>query len=249
MPSTDPAPRASAVLVAAGRSTRMGSGAPPAVRKPFIELGGRTVLEVTCAAFERATTIGSIVVVGHADDLDRLRALVAASAGGACAKVRAVVPGGAERTDSVRLGVEAALGGDSGTELVAVHDAARALIEPETIDAAVRTAAEHDAALVALAVHDTIKRAPDGRAARETLDRRELFAAQTPQVFRTRRLLELLQRAADEGWKPTDDASLWERYVGPVPLVEGSPQNLKITTRADLEIAEAILRERAGGAE
>jgi len=237
----DPIPRATAVVVAAGRSARMGAGAPPATRKPFVELGGRTILATTCAAFDRAATIEAIVLVGFADDLDRLRALVSADATGAFSKVRAVVPGGAERTDSVRLGVEAA----GAAELVAVHDAARALIEPATIDAAVRTAAEHEAALVAVPVHDTIKRSTDGRAASETLDRGELHAAQTPQVLRARRLLELLRRAADEGWKPTDDASLWERYVGPVPLVEGSPHNLKITTRADLGIAEAILRDRA----
>ena len=236
---TDSVPRATAIIVAAGRSTRMGVTAEDGLRKPFFQIAGRTVLETTCAAFDRATAIDAIVLVGHADDLDRLRALAETSK--AFAKVAAVVPGGAERTDSVRLGVEAA----PTAELVAVHDAARALIDPKTIDAAVRTASEHDAALVALPVNDTIKRSGDGRSAAETLDRSELFAAQTPQVFRARKLLELLQRAADEGWKPTDDSSLWERYVGPVPLVEGSPHNLKITTRADLAIAEAILHDRA----
>jgi 2-C-methyl-D-erythritol 4-phosphate cytidylyltransferase len=98
---------------------------------------------------------------------------------------------------------------------------------------------------VALPVRDTIKRSPDGEHADETIDRADLWSAQTPQVFRAVRLRELTARAQAEGYVPTDDAALWERWVGPVPLVQGEPTNLKITTADDLAIAEAILARRA----
>jgi len=229
--------RAAAVLVAAGRSTRMaGAGGD---RKPFLVLGGRSILEHTCDAFDRAETIAAIVIVGHPEDLPRLREL--AGAAPALRKVRAVVPGGAERSDSVRAGVAAV---PADTELVAVHDAARALVRPETIDAAVRTASERGGALVALPVRDTIKESEDGAAAARTLDRARLWAAQTPQVFRRADLFEWHERAAAEGFSPTDDAALCERYRGPVPLVPGAAANMKITTPEDLAIAAAILALR-----
>ena len=230
------APGTCCVLVAAGSSTRMGAGE----RKPFLRIGGRALLEHACAAFGALPAVTSIVVVVRPDDLDRIEELRRASP--AMARVERVVPGGAERADSVRAGVEAA---PAGVELIAVHDAARALIEPATIARALETAAREGSALVAVPVRDTIKRAPDGERAEETLDRAPLWAAQTPQVFRATVLRELVARAAALGFAPTDDAALWERWVGPVPLVRGEETNLKITTPADLALAEAILERRS----
>jgi 2-C-methyl-D-erythritol 4-phosphate cytidylyltransferase len=228
--------QAAAVLVAAGNSTRMGAGE----RKPFLTLAGRSVLEHTCAAFEACAQVTALVLVVHPDDVGRVGEL--AKRVPALAKVRAVVPGGAQRSDSVRLGVAAV---PSECELVLVHDAARALILPATIEAALETAAREGAALVAVPVRDTLKSSPDGVRATHTVDRSTLWAAQTPQVFRTRELSEMLARALAEKFSPTDDAALYERYVGPVPLVRGDESNLKLTTPADLEIAEAILARRA----
>jgi 2-C-methyl-D-erythritol 4-phosphate cytidylyltransferase len=94
-------------------------------------------------------------------------------------------------------------------------------------------------------VRDTIKTSSSGEAAEGTIDRSVLWAAQTPQVFRTALLRELFERAASDGFQPTDEAALHERYAGPVPLVEGSSDNFKITTPTDLVVAEAVLRARA----
>lgn len=231
-----PSPTASAVLVAAGNSTRMGGGE----RKPWRELAGQPLLWHTVRAFAEAPSITELVIAAHPDDLERVRAF--AEGEPVFAKLRAVVPGGATRTDSVRAGVAAC---SDDADVVLVHDAARALITADTIERACTCAREREAALVALAVRDTIKRADgEGRAA-ETLDREGLWAAQTPQAFRADVLRAALARAAEEGWTPTDDAALYERYHGPIPIVEGRADNLKITTADDLVVAEAILAQRA----
>ncbi|MCY2959342.1 MAG: 2-C-methyl-D-erythritol 4-phosphate cytidylyltransferase [Planctomycetota bacterium] len=230
-------PSTSALIVAAGSSTRMGAGA--GIRKPFLALGGLTVIEHACSAFDRVAAVTEIVVVGHADDLDRLRALAASSS--AMRKVRALVPGGELRTDSVRAGVRACA---PGSELVAVHDAARPLVTSTIIERALHLAAREGAALVAVPVVDTVKTSADGERADATLDRSVLWAAQTPQVFRRALLVELLERAAREGFRPTDEAALHERYVGPIPISRGASHNAKLTTPEDLAVFTALLRLR-----
>jgi len=222
---------AAAVIVAAGSSVRMGGAGGS--RKPFLELGGRTVLELSCAAFQRATGLMELVVVAHEDDLERVRGLIPWAA--------AVVPGGSERADSVRLGVEAV---SPSVDVICVHDAARPLIRTVTIERAIAVAAREGAALVAVQMRDTVKRSLSGRKAEETLDRSLLWAAQTPQCFRSELLRELLRRAQHDGFRPTDDSALHERYVGPVPIVEGDATNLKLTCPTDLAVARAILTER-----
>lgn len=225
------------MLVAAGRSTRMSLGAS---RKPFLEIEGRTVLEIACEAFDRAPNVLEIVVVGFQDDLDRIRGLAAESR--SMKKVRRVVAGGAERSDSVRAGV-AACSGD--TALVAIHDVARPLVTAELVERAIAVAAVRGAAIVAVPATDTMKTSSDGRNAESTLDRSVLWSAQTPQVFRKGLFQELLERALADGYRPTDDSALHETYVGPVPIVPGDPTNLKITRPEDLAVAAAVLRERA----
>ena len=235
--STPDSKATSAVLVAAGRSTRMSAGAS---RKPFLELEGRTVLETACEAFDRAPDVVEIVVVGHPDDLERIRALAAESR--SMKKVRRVVPGGEERSDSVRAGVSACA---EGTALVAIHDVARPLVTAELVERAIAVASVRGAALVALPATDTMKTSSDGKNAESTLERSVLWSAQTPQVFRKSLFVELLERALADGYRPTDDSALHETYVGPVPIVPGDSSNLKITRPEDLAIAAAILRERA----
>jgi 2-C-methyl-D-erythritol 4-phosphate cytidylyltransferase len=234
-------PKATAILLAAGRSERMGG--PQDVRKPFLTLGGRTVLEHAAEAFRRAKHVDRTVLVVHADDLARARALAKTSS--ALARVEAIVPGGARRVDSLRAGLEAA----GEARLVAVHDVARPLVRPGTIDRAVEVAAERGAALVALPCPDTVKTSSDGKLAECTLDRSVIWLAQTPQVVQTEILREVLEEAAAEGYDPGDEAVLLERYRGPVPIVEGERTNLKLTTPEDLELAAAIvrMREAAGG--
>lgn len=230
-------PWTSALVVAAGGSTRMGG---TSARKPFLVLGERTVLEHACAAFDAAPAVHEIVIVGHVEDLDRIRALAASSS--VLRKVRAIVPGGEMRADSVRAGVRATA---PDSRLVAVHDAARPLVTREIVERALAVAASEGAALVAIPVVDTVKTSSDGTRAESTLDRSVLWAAQTPQVFRRELLLEFLERAAREGFRPTDEAALHERYAGPIPIARGSSANGKLTTPEDVAVFAALLRLRA----
>ena len=209
-------------------------------RKPFLRVAGRTVLEHTAAAFDACPEVHEIVIVAQAGDVQRIREL--AQSNPVFRKLSAVVPGGAERTDSVREGVRAT---DAGSVVVAIHDAARLLIRSETIGRAIRCAQQRGAALVAVPVQDTIKRSADGEHSAETLERSELWAAQTPQVFQRAQILELLERESDV--PPTDDAALFERFIGPIPIVRGESTNLKMTTPTDLEIVRALLKLRAEG--
>jgi 2-C-methyl-D-erythritol 4-phosphate cytidylyltransferase len=226
----------SAVLVAAGRSLRMGEGS---ARKPFLEIAGRTVLEHACAAFDHAPSVAEIVVVGCEEDLDRLRKLAASSS--SMRKVRRIVAGGETRADSVAAGVDAA---DRTLALLAIHDAARLLVSSDLVERAISVAAVRGAALVAVPVTDTIKISSDGERCDSTLDRGALWSAQTPQVFRADLFRDLVARARREGYRPTDDAALHETYVGPVPIVRGDPSNWKLTWPTELPLAAAILRER-----
>ena len=237
-PSSTSAPRAAAVIVAAGNATRMGD---VGVRKPLLELGGRPLVELACAAFDACAAVAEIVIVAHADDVEAIEALRTRPA---FAKLGRVVPGGEERADSVRIGCRAVAG---SVELVAVHDGARPLVSSALIGRALETAAREGAALPALAVADTLKESLDGRSASATVDRSRLWAAQTPQCFALDRFLELLARADDEGFRPTDDAALWERYVGPVPLVEGEATNRKVTTQDDLTALRAAVTANTEG--
>lgn len=229
------------MIVAAGSSSRFAgaSARKGAIRKPFLALGGSTVLELACAAFDAVAAIEQIVLVLRAEDLPTVERLGLRT--GSLRKVVALVEGGKERIDSVRAGVDAAA---RGVALIAVHDAARPLVLPRTIETALKVAARTGAALVATPVRDTIKVSATGEQAESTLDRSVLWAAQTPQVFRAALLRELLERAQSEHFKPTDEAAMHERFVGPVALVEGDASNIKITTPSDLVLAEAILRAR-----
>ncbi len=235
------APQTSAILVAAGQSTRMttrtGATGP---RKPFLELAGITLLEHAVLAFDALVEVVELVLVVHPDDIARTEALRRSSR--ALAKVRTIVPGGAERTESVRFGVLAA---SADVGLFAIHDAARPLVSSAAIRRTLEAAERHGAAALALPVSDTVKRSSDGSRAERTEDRSQLWLAQTPQAFEVPRFLECLSRAERDAFRPTDDAALWERYIGPVALVRGEVANLKITSPEDLELARAVLAARA----
>ena len=225
MPSND----ALAILVAAGRGVRMGADRP----KAFLALAGEPLLLRAARAFESASSVGAIVVVVPAHEIEAGRKLL-----GSMRKLRAVVAGGDRRQDSVLAGLMQAPEGFSG--VVLVHDAARPLVEPGLIDAVARAAASAGAALPVLPIVDTIKRVSDGRVL-GTVDRSELGAAQTPQGFR----LDVLMRAYEQAFRDritvTDEAMAVERLGEPVVAVAGSPLNRKITTPEDLAWAEGIL--------
>lgn len=216
----------SAVLVAAGSSTRMGFD------KLSFDLGGETVLRRSIRAFEECPLVDEIVLVAGKN-----RAYVEAQAAG-CTKPVQVVDGGATRAESAKNGVMAARGA-----LVAVHDAARPFVSQTVIAAAVQAALCCGAAAPAVPVKDTVKRAVrgDGKTVpaecfvADTPDRSTLYAVQTPQCFdRAAYLAALAELDEEKARLVTDDCSLFELTGRPVQLTQGDYANLKITTREDL---------------
>jgi 2-C-methyl-D-erythritol 4-phosphate cytidylyltransferase/2-C-methyl-D-erythritol 2,4-cyclodiphosphate synthase len=225
-------PDAIAILPAAGRGTRAG------VAKQFLELAGRPLLVHAAAAAAACPDIGGLVIAAPAGEEDRVRRLLEAH--GLGAKLVAVVPGGAERADSVR----AALAAAAGAPLVAVHDAARPFATPGLFARTLAAARVHGAAIAAVPATDTVKRA-GGERVRETLDRREIWLAQTPQCFRTELLLAAYDRAGPAAGRATDEANLVEALGHPVALVPGEKENFKVTDPADLDRARSILERPA----
>lgn len=217
------------LIVAAGKGRRLGGAQP----KPFLPLGGRPLLGWTLEAFQRCSAIDGVQLVVASENLEQARGLVRQLGLG---KVRGIVAGGAERPDSVQRGL-AALPAECG--LVAIHDGARPLVRPSLIERVVAAARESGAAIPALAVRDTVKRA-EGGAVAATENRAGLHLAQTPQVF----ALELIRRAHVEASGLdgiTDDAQLVERLGHAVSLVPGDPDNLKVTLPEDAALAERLL--------
>ena len=225
-------PRCAAVVPAAGSSRRMGGQ-----DKILLPLDDIPVLMHALRALSASERIQEIVVVTREDLIVPVGQLCRDCAQD---KVTKVLVGGATRADSVLIGVEEVSG---RAELIAVHDGARPLVTVEVIDAAIRKAAECGAAAPAVPVKDTVKRALDGVVV-ETPDRTQLFAVQTPQVFDSDLLLGALRRAVEDGAAITDDCGAVERIGMKVCLTEGSYENIKITTPADMLMAEAILHSR-----
>lgn len=225
------------MVPAGGAGVRMGAGVP----KQFLPLGGRPILVRTLEALLSSPVLAGGVVVVPAPEVERTRALLA---GCGVSKVLRVVAGGAERQDSVRLGLEA-LGEAAPDDLVFVHDGVRPF-PPVWRFPELAAAARPDGALLALACRDTLKREQDG-AVCQTVDRMGLWHAQTPQVFPAGLLREALSRAGGAGRAATDESSLVEALGRRPRLVPGDPRNLKITCPEDLELAQALLpgRERA----
>ncbi|MFC4601557.1 2-C-methyl-D-erythritol 4-phosphate cytidylyltransferase [Cohnella hongkongensis] len=218
-----------AVIVAAGRGTRMGV----AENKVYLELAGRPLLEYSLGAFERCAAVSSVVLVVGEGEAERASGIAAA---GRYGKVADVVVGGAERQTSVYAGLAALR-----TEGALVHDAARPLVTPEQIAACCAAAEEHGASALAVPVKDTIKVSDGQGFIVSTPERSALWSVQTPQAFRRAELLEAHRQAKEDGAAATDDAMLVERLGRKVAIVRGDYANLKITTPEDLPIAELLL--------
>ena len=217
-----------ALIVAAGRGERLGSSAP----KALVALSGRPMLDWSVAALHAADGISAIVVALPGDALD-------ASPAGCVA-----VAGGAERSHSVRAALAAA---PQDADVVLVHDAARPLLTAELVERCLHALHKDggwDAAIAAAPVTDTVKRAADGLRVTETLVRSELWAVQTPQVFRRAALERALSRPDAELAAATDDAMLVEQDGGRVRVVAAPAENFKVTTPVDLRLAELVLEAR-----
>lgn len=222
--------RFAVVIVAAGKSTRFGG--KTSLKKPFAHLAGKPVWQYSMERFALRDDVGQLIIVVapedrqwfleyYADEINRFMPLV--------------VAGGAERVDSVAHALVAL---EENIDFVAVHDAARPCVSDKQIDEVFKKAEDSGAAILATPVVATIKRAQDGKIL-QTVPRADLWEAQTPQVFRR----EMLRRAfeARDGSVPTDDAELVEKIGYTVSIVPADRRNIKITTQADLQLAETIL--------
>jgi 2-C-methyl-D-erythritol 4-phosphate cytidylyltransferase len=213
-----------AVVPAAGSGERLAAGAP----KAFVKLGGHPMLERTLAGLRESGVVDSIVVAVPPSRTDEAKLVFGGDA--------VIVAGGADRSASVRLALEAV--GDA--EFVLVHDAARALTPPSLIVRVVAALQSgHGAVVPALPLADTIKAVDANGVVLGTPERAGLRAVQTPQGFRTKLLRSAYERAGDGGF--TDDAAVVELTGAQVQVVDGDPLAFKITTPTDLLLAEALL--------
>ena len=221
----------SAILVAAGRGTRMG----PNVDKLFLEVAGRPVVAHTWQIFNDAAGIDEIILVvregmqPHFTELARLHGF---------AKPYRLATGGAERQDSVWNGL-AALSPDC--ELVAIQDAARPCTSAALIAATLQAARESGAAVAAQPVTHTLKETSDGQTISRTVDRSRLWSVQTPQTFQTAIIRRALQAARDQGLKLTDDTAACELIGQAVRLVPSLAPNPKVTVPGDLPFIASLL--------
>ena len=223
-------PSVAVIMPAAGRSSRFGGRE----KKPFTSLEGRPVWLRSAELFWNRDNVTKVHIVVSPEDREEFRTrfqhlLLFANA--------EIVDGGAERFDSVANALARI---PESVEFVAVHDAVRPLVTPALIDAVFQEAFRTGAAMLAVPVADTLKRVEDGIIT-GTVPRENVWQAQTPQVFRRDWLVEAYAKRAGG---VTDDAQLLEAIGHPVSIVPGSPFNFKITTQDDLQLADAIVKQR-----
>ena len=226
------------IIPAAGLGQRMRSDE----EKPYITIGGRSILAHTLSAFEACQAVAGYVVVVEPSRVQFCKAQLTgpsepSGAGCAYPKLAKVVAGGSTRQESVYRGLMAL---DDDTGSVLVHDAARPCVEPGALEASVLGCARHGAVIAATPSTDTMKIIRDG-VVEATPDRSTIWRAQTPQTFAYGMLRTAHERAREEGYVGTDDAELVERAGYVVRILESAPDNIKVTTAEDLETAERIL--------
>jgi 2-C-methyl-D-erythritol 4-phosphate cytidylyltransferase len=221
-----------AIIVAGGSSQRMGFD------KLFALLDGKPVVAQSIAIFEQSESVTDIILVGRAERLSDLEEMVRAHG---FRKVSAVIAGGTRRQDSVHYGLEQV---GAAVEFVAVHDAARPLVRQEMVERIFQAARTHGGAAGAASVIDTLKRADDDRVVTGGVERENLFAVQTPQIFRRDLLAGAYAAVFDAGVEVTDEISAVEWFGGKVMLVPNEDPNFKITHPADLPLAEFVLQTR-----
>ena len=224
-----------AIIPAAGEVVRMGMD----VAKQFLDLDARPLLAVTLEKFQACPAIHGIIVVVPSGGVDHCKREIIERYN--LRKVEKVVEGGKRRQDSVRLGIEAS-GGHYG--FVLIHDGVRPLIPPALIERTMAAAIKHRAVTTALPAKETVKEIDEKGQVIKTCDRRKIWLVQTPQVFRYGDILMAHRRAVQEGWEEaTDDALLAEKVGIPVKVIQGSENNIKITTPNDLELVRFLMNK------
>ncbi len=226
-------PICTAIIVAAGKGKRMGT----AISKQFLPLAGKEILAHTVERFEQADAIRDIILVAGKEGLEDIKRMVQEYG---WRKVVSVIEGGKERQDSVKNGLDAVSG---ETEIVLIHDGVRPFVTEDILNKSIEAAVVMGACAAGVPVKDTIKVCDQDNIAVKTPDRNTLWQIQTPQTFRKDLIMKAYQRAACDGFIGTDDASLAEHCGYPVKVIFGSYRNIKITTKEDLLIGEALLKE------
>ena len=222
------------LIPGAGMGRRMGSDR----NKLLLTLLGKPLLAWTLLAAEEAREISWIGIMGQpADQLD-FKAILAELS---LSKPVELIRGGETRQESVYNGLQAL---PIAAQRVLIHDGARCLATPQLFDRCAVALQDCPGLIAAVSVKDTIKVVNEMGIIQDTPDRRQLWAAQTPQGFEVKLLKQCHDQGRNSGWEVTDDAALFERCGLPVRIVEGEETNLKVTTPVDLAIAEFILRQR-----
>jgi 2-C-methyl-D-erythritol 4-phosphate cytidylyltransferase len=222
----------SAIIVAAGSSRRMG------FNKLFAVIAGKPAIVHSIRAFERASSVTEIIIVACEDRHDEIRKIAADESFN---KVRSIIGGGERRQDSVRVGLEN-VGPDA--RYVAVHDAARPLVTPEQIKRVFERCEMHGAAALAEPISDTLKRADIDLVVTDSVDRHQLYAMQTPQIFERAWIEEAYRDVYAKKVSVTDEVSAVERLGRKVFLLPNDDFNFKITYPRDLPLAEFVLKQR-----
>lgn len=222
------------LIPAAGMGKRMGSDG----NKLRLQALGRPLLAWTMLAAAAAEEISWIGIIGQPIDFPLWQELISHLS---ITKPVELIPGGATRQESVHNGLKAL---PQNADRVLIHDGARCLATPDLLDRCAQALKTYPGLIAAIPVKDTIKIVREGGIVAGTPDRATLWAAQTPQGFLVHKLKECHSLAQENRWQVTDDAALFERFELPVHIVPGEDTNLKITTPADLEIAEMVLRQR-----
>ncbi|MCR5734493.1 MAG: 2-C-methyl-D-erythritol 4-phosphate cytidylyltransferase [Lachnospiraceae bacterium] len=236
--------KCTAVVLSAGKGTRMNEGRENGIAKQYMLLNGKPVLYYPLKAFEDSF-IDEIVLVTAESDIPFCREKIADAYG--FTKIKKIIKGGAERYHSVAAGLMAA---SEDTEYVFIHDGARPLIDGEILNRAYETVEKYSVAIASMPVKDTIKIAGRDGIVTETPNRDSLYLMQTPQVFlyapikkAYEKLLENEEELRNKGIKITDDAMVMEQFGNlPIKLFEASYRNIKITTPEDMLIAEALMK-------
>ena len=224
----------SAIIVAAGSSQRMGFD------KLLALLGDKPVLAHTIEAFERTEAVTEIILVARAERVDEFAELIRQND---FKKVRHIIPGGEQRHDSVRAGLQRL---DPKTAFVAVHDAARPLVTAEQIESVFALAREHGGAALAEPITNTLKRADRGGVVTGGVSRDNLYGMQTPQIFARELLDKAYVAVAEKNLAVTDEVSAVEHLGEKVVLLPNEEWNVKITYPRDLLLAQAVLSRRSG---
>jgi 2-C-methyl-D-erythritol 4-phosphate cytidylyltransferase len=224
-----------AIIPAGGSGKRINSRLP----KQYLPVGGSPLLVHTIGVFQLSPLVHEILLVVPGEDIHRVWSRIVKPHG--FSKVSQVLSGGKERQDSVKNGIDAV---EDTFDIVLIHDGVRPFITGKLIRLMIREAAAHGAATAGVPVKETVKRVDSESRIVETLDRRMLWLAQTPQAFRRSVIQEAHRRACQDHFYGTDDASLVERMGHPVRMIPATYENIKITTREDLRLAEYLIGAR-----